>query len=324
MKTRTLILGAGIGGLSAAAELKDKQEEDFIIVDKNKELPQNFHNGLHYLHSCDFGTPFSFEFKKCILTEEIWNTKTNEFKKNATIPEMFEYSKKIMENLRHPSSIMDPGKRNEVWIPLSNSMNDLPKAYHDYIGEEKFEWNFFVKKIDTEKKIVTFNVEENLTDFISYENLISTIPIPTLYHVCGLKSPYDFKQKTIYINNYQTTNVVSNWLIVLYMSDPKFLPYRITAFNNLISMESLIDLTYEDEIVIKYLIGNLFEYDLKTKTNYKWDTGRIFGLQKLEREQMVKDFAEKNIHLIGRFAQWNGKLLIDGTILQAKELINKI
>jgi len=317
MKVKYLILGAGIGGLSAAAELKSRGETDFAVVDKCESLPTNLHNGLHYLHTSDFGTPFPFEFKKCVLTEEIWNTRTNEFKKVANLPEMFEYSKKIMENLRHPSSIMDPGKRNEVWIPLSNSMNDLLQAYHNYIGEEKFIWNFKVRKISTIIKVITDGEQD-----IEYEKIISTIPISDLYNFCQLESPYEFKQKAIYINNYIATNVVPNWLIVLYMSDPKFLPYRITSFNNIISMESLINLTYEDEIVIKYLIGDLFEYNLKAKTSYKWETGRIFGLQKQEREQMIDNFAKMDIYLLGRYAQWDGKLLIHSTIEQAKSIIN--
>lgn len=320
-KVKTLILGSGVGGISIAAELKSKDETDFLVVDKCDKLPKNLHNGLHYLHSSNFGTPFDFEFKKCILTEEIWDTRNNSFKKAATIPEMFEYSKKVMENLRHPSSIMDPGKRNEVWIPMSNNMNDLILAYYNYIGEEKFEWSFAIREIDTEKKIVTFDVGGDLVDFIKYDYLISTIPINQFYKICGFKSPYEFKQKAIYINNYETKNIVPNWLIVLYMSDPKFPPYRIAVFNNLISMESLVDLTYEDEVVIKYLIGDLFEYDLKTKTNYKWETGRIFGLQKPERIEMVDFFAKMDIHLLGRFSRWDGKLLIDSTVLQAKEMV---
>ena len=319
MKVKTLILGSGVGGLSAAAELKSKDETDFLVVDRTESLPMNLHNGLHYLHSCDFGTPFTFEFKNCILTEEIWDTRNNSFRKTATIPEMFEYSKKIMENLRHPSSIMDPGKRSEVWIPMSNNMNDLILAYYNYIGEDKFKWNMNLFELDLENKIAHFNEID-----IKYEKIISTLPINKFYEICRLKSPYEFKQKTIYINNYETKNIVPNWLIVLYMFDPKFPPYRFSVFNNLISMESLTDLTYEDEVVIKYLIGDLFDYDLKTKTNYKWETGRIFGLQKPEREEMVDFFAKIDIHLLGRFARWDGKLLIDSTILQAKEIVNKI
>ena len=95
-------------------------DEDFLIVDKCESLPLNLHNGVHYLHSNDFGTPFPFEFKKITATEEVWNPRTDTFNKVSTIPEMVEYSLKVM-GTRHPSSIMDPGNRDwDVYLPVSH------------------------------------------------------------------------------------------------------------------------------------------------------------------------------------------------------------
>ena len=311
-----VILGAGIAGLAAAAELKSKGVEDFVVIDKTPELPKNFKNGLHYLHSCP-ETPFPFEYKSIILTEEIWDTRTNIFKKQATIPEMFEYSKKVMENLRHPSSIMDPGKRTEVFVPENNNMDDLLVGYYNYIGSDKFIWNFNINKINPK------SIESNDSEIV-FEKLITTIPLNVFYQKCEIKCPYELKNKTLYITNYKTKNIVPNWLIALYMSDTKFPPYRITILNNIISMESLNELTYDDEVIIKYVIGDLFDYELWTKEKYAWETGRIFGLEKKDREQMLSEFNSLNIYPIGRFACWNGKLLIDSTVCQAKETIAKI
>src|SRR3990167_1945741 len=187
MKTNTLILGAGIGGLAAGAELKSRGNEDFIIIDKCPELPKNLHNGLHYLHSSDFGTPFPFEFKQIVRTEEIWDTRTNTFKKQATIPEMFEYSKKVMENLRHPSSIMDPGKNWESWIPESNNMDDLVEAYYHYIGKEHFMFSQKVNKITIDEK--TVYIDAPLGRCFDYEKLITTLPMKEFYKLIGLKCP---------------------------------------------------------------------------------------------------------------------------------------
>ena len=316
IKTKFIIIGSGIGGLATGAKLKAEGENDFMIIDKQTSLPKNLHNGLHYLHSLDFEIPFPFEFKKVILTEEIWDTKTNTFKKNATIPEMFEYSKKIMENLRHPSSIMDPGKKTEVWIPEKNNMDDLIEGFYNYIGKEHFVFGTCSTEIDTEKKEIIC-----LNNTFEYDYLISTIPIGKLYGLCGMKCPFELKQKTLYITNYKAENIVPNWLIVLYMSDPKFPPYRISVFNKIISMESLFELSYENEIIIKYLIGDLFDYDLNTKNTFAWETGRIFGLQKYERTEIIETFKNKDIHLTGRYALWNGKLRMDSTAKQAQEII---
>lgn len=317
MKVKTLILGSGIGGLAAGAALKANGEHDFIIVDRTPSLPMNLHNGLHYLHSSDFPKPFHFDFKKVTLTEEVWNVRKDEFTKCATLPQMFEYSKKIMENLRHPSSIMDPGKRQEVWVPESNNMNDLLQAYHDYIGEEKFIWSSDLNQINIEKHKIAFG---EMGDEIEYENCISTIPINVFEKLSGVRTGNDFKHKTIYITNYKTTNIVSNWLIVLYISDPKFKPYRMTVMNGILSMESIDPMTPDDKVIVKYHCDDLFDYDLSSENSYAWDTGRIFGLTPDERKTMIDAFAKKDIHLLGRFATWNGKTLMDSTIRDANKI----
>ena len=237
---------------------------------------------------------------------------------------MFEYSRKLMENLRHPSSIQDPGRRTEVFVPYSNSMDDLLNGFYNYIGADKFVWNNKLNNIDKENKTASFTDGTDITGIVEYEHLITTIPMPVLYNACDLKCPYELKSKTLYITNYKTTNIVPNWLIALYMSDPKFPPYRITVLNNILSMESLTKLSYENEVIIKYVIGDLFDYELSSKSEYAWETGRIFGIQKLEREEIINSFKSKDIHLLGRYSEWNGKLLIDSTIARAKEIVDGI
>ncbi len=323
-KNKYVIVGAGIGGLAAAAQLKFRGEEDFIVVDKCKDLPRNLANGLHYLHSKDIGTPFEFKFKSCPITEQIWDTRTNKFSNQATLPEMFEYSKKVMENLRHPSSIMDPGKRMEAFVPESNNMNDLLDAYYDYIGMDKFKFSMDLSSVDSESRILLFNADSLFEEKICYDYLIESTPLNKFYHLCGDAEKYPLKNKELFITNYKSENIVPNWLIVLYMSDPKFPPYRITSFNNIISMESMKSLTHEDEVIIKYIIGDMFDYKLESKSEYKWETGRIFGINKAQRNEVIEDFSKKNIFPIGRFGLWNGKLTMDTTAWQAKILVDMI
>ena len=324
MKTKYLILGSGIGGLAAGARLKEIGEHNFAIIDKCDSLPLNLHNGVHYLHSNDFGTPFPFELKKIQATEEIWDPRTDNFRKISHIPEMLEYSMKIM-GLRHPSSIMDPGNRNwDTYLPMSNNMNDLLSGYYNYIGSH-FLWGRRLRRIDAEKKEVYVGLGDNeVPEVVEYEHLISTIPLPTLYKSCYFVSENEFKNAPVHITNYKTDKIVGNWLIGIYISDPKFPPHRLTILNNIISMESIKPMTYEDEVIVKYHLERYFDYSLKTKESYTWDTGRIWGLTKEEREKVVNSFRKNNIHLVGRFARWDGKLLMDSTILQAKSVIDSI
>ena len=324
-KIKFLVLGSGVGGLAIGGDLKSKGEENFLIIDRCDTLPLNLHNGVHYLHSNDFGIPFPFELKKISATEEIWNPRTNIFKMEANLPEMISYSMKVM-GLRHPSSIMDPNNRSwDVYLPISYNMNDLIQSYYQYIGKEHFLFGENLVAIDTKHKIVTFNsTKYEGAIYYEYDYLISTIPLNILHSICGLQTDNEFKHQTVYITNYKTQNIVSNWLIGIYISDAKFPPYRITILNNIISMESIIPLTTIDEHIIKYHLEEYFDYDLQTKDTYEWTTGRIFGISQMEREKIIERFMDKNIFLLGRFGLWNGKLLMDSTIVQAHNIVNYV
>lgn len=321
MKTKYLIIGAGIGGLAAAAELKSKGVENFLVVDKSPSLPMNLSNGVHYLHSNDFGTPFPFELKKISSTEEIWDPRTDVFKKTANVSEMIDYSMKVM-GIRHPSSIMDPGSRDwETYIPLSNDMNDLLRSYYEYIGAEHLLW---------ERELGSLQISGHIAHFfggqssIEYEHLISTAPLNKFMNVCSIHCVSDFKCQPVYVANYTTNNIVANWLISLYIADKQFPPYRITILNNTMSMESIKEMTESDEHIVWYHLSRYFDYDVERGKKYCWETGRIFGLSKPERESIISSFKKNDIHLLGRFARWNGKMLMDTTILQAREIINNI
>ena len=319
MKIKYLIIGAGIGGLSAGAFLKERGEE-FVVIEKGSSVPNNLSNGLHYLHDTDFELPFQMSFKKCTLTENIWDTKTNQFTDKAMLPDLFSYSRKVMDNLRHPSSIMDPGKRECAYVPESNDMNELIVKYTEYIGEDNFIFNTTVNQIDLKKKIAVIGNGQN--DYIEYEYLITTAPLNLFIQMIGEDSTNFLKHKPLHITNYKAKNVVPNWLIILYMADQKFPPYRITCFNNIISMESLYEMTHDDEVIVKYIAGDLFDYDLDSVSKYKWETGRIFGLTREQRMKLVTELAKYNVFPVGRFALWNGKLLLNSTIRQSKAVVD--
>ncbi len=320
MKVKYLIIGSGIGGLAAGAALKEKGEIDFLIVDKAPSLPLNLGNGVHYLHSNDFGTPFPFNFKKITCVEELWNPRTDSFKKIANIPEMIEYSMKVMGK-RLPSSIMDPGNRSwNTWLPESNNMNDLLQAYYDYIGADKFLFNSALEAVNVEEKFALFSSKE----IIEYEHMITTAPLNVFHKICNIECQNEFKNNPLYITNYETKNIAPHWLISLYISDNKFAPYRITILNGTISMEAIRPMTITDEHIVHYHLSEHFDYDADSGQRYTWETGRIFGLSPMEREKIVIYFRSEDIHLLGRFSRWDGSMIMDTTILQAKEIVNSI
>lgn len=320
MKYKVLIIGSGIGGLSAAAELKSRGIEDFKVVDRTPSLPLNLHNGVHYLHTNDFGTPFPFKFQEIRSKEQIWHPVKDIWKNQADLPEINEYGIKAFD-IRHPSSIMDPGNRAwKTFIPMSNNMNDLIQAYHDYVGKEKFEWGYKLLSVDKEEKIATFE-KDGLKLTIEYENMITTAPMNTFEELFGIKIDKPLEHRTVHVTNYKTTGIIPNWLVGIYIPDMDFPPYRITILNNIISMESSHKLTQEDEYNIKYHLGKQYDYELDTKTEYSWDTGRIWGLRPWDREKVVRELVEKDIYPLGRYGLWNGKLTMDTTAIQARDIV---
>lgn len=318
----TLVVGAGIGGLSAASYLKERGMS-FVVVEKSKSVPNNLSNGLHYLHSTDFPIPFHIIFKECPLTESVWDPYQNTFKEKATLPEMFEYSRKVMEGKRLPSSIMDPGKSVTVFVPESNDMNELINGHENYIGKENFILGTAVNKIDSLLHKACINTEGGEEE-IHYKNVISTAPIKILLGMIDRKLEHEFFCKPVYITNYKTENIVPHWMTVLYIANHNFPPYRISVFNNIISMESLYEITEEKEKEIKECIGSLLDYELNTKSVYKWETGRIYGIGVPQRKEIVDSLIADDIYPIGRFALWNGRLRMDDTALQANKVVSAI
>jgi hypothetical protein len=323
-KFEFVILGSGIGGLAAGAELKRKGKDDFIILERSVCLPLNFKNGLHGLHTDRLNFPFPIQLKKIVTTETVWNPRKDEFKSRANLPDMIDYSLKVM-NLRHPSSIMDAG--NDPWqfyVPESNDMDDIPRGYGGYLGLSSFSFDSQISRIDLKNKIVEVNGEEEF----GYEKLITTIPMNLFYELTGLSAQERFGVKLInrplIITNYSALRIVPNWLIVIYISDEQFKTYRITVMNGLLSMESLFHLTPEDEAIIQYHLSRYFEYQLSSKIEYVWDGGRIWGLNRETRELIKQSLNIYGVYPVGRFACWDGKLRIDSTIEQANEVIEGI
>jgi hypothetical protein len=323
MHIKYLVIGSGIGGLSAGAELKRLGIEDFKIVDQCQSVPLNLHNGVHYLHSIDFKLPFEFEFQEIRSKEQIWHPIGNIWKNEADIPEINEYGIKAFD-VRHPSSIQDPGSRNwKTFVPLSNNMNDLLSGFYSYIGEEHFEFGAKLSSIDKEIGVAYFE-KEGSNWSMEYEFVVSTVPLNCLDGFCQIKIDKPLEHRTVFVTNYKTTGIIPNWLISIYIPDKEFPPYRITLLNNIISMESGRKLTLEDEHIIKYHLGRHYDYEIDTKNEYEWSTGRIWGLRPWERKKIMDEFNECSIYPIGRYGQWNGKLVMDSTITQAQEVINKI
>lgn len=315
----TLILGAGIGGLGAAAWAK-KHNLGFMVVEGSKELPMNMHNGVHYLHSIP-SLPYDIDLKKITLTDGILYEDKIYHEPNLEFS--LKYSEKVRE-IQHPSSIMDVGKRAEVFLPASNSMNDFLKVMYEFAGEENFTFGYWLKEIDLEDKIAYFD-KQGTKLAVHYKNIISTLPLDKFRDLVKIEelNGVDLKCNPVYITNFKVDKIVPNWMINLYIPDPNSPVYRASFLNNICSVESIRELR-NHEIYQAIETLKMFHVNEDSAEKYTWNTGKVSSISIDERLKVLDVLINHDIYPVGRFSLWNRKLLMDSTIEQAKMVVEHI
>jgi len=306
-KYKTIILGAGVAGLGAGSWLKHTKE-DFLIIEKLNEIPLNLNQGVHYLHSIP-QLPFGAELKEITLTDGVLSE--GKIRHRPELQDALQYSEKVRA-IQHPSSIFEIGKRTSVFIPKSNNMNDYIKKMIKYIGNH-FLLGQEVIEINLNKKQILVGKEN-----IEFDNLISTIPLNKFLQISNDKLFQDINFSYIPINilNFKVDKIVPNWLINLYVPDPKQKTYRLSILNNVASIESIDKIPKTEFGQIKELF-NMFHLDINGSKSYVWNQGKIVSIDIDTRMKILNHFVPLKVFPIGRFGIWNNKLLIDATINQA-------
>jgi len=320
IKINTLVIGAGAGGLGAGCWLK-AEKVPFLIVEGSDGVPHNLNNGVHYLHSIP-DLPFQADIKSILLTDGI--LEHGEIHSKPTLMHSLKYSEKVRE-IQHPSSIMDVGKETEVFMPSSNSANQLIDDMANDIGADNFMFGWWLYSLNVNDKIAVFTRNGNTECLeVGYENLISTIPLNVIrvYFNSEFINTLKLQSSPVYITNFKVENIVPNWLINLYVPERYSPVYRASILNNICSVESMKELDDRDvrnvlDMFFMFRIDGLIE-------RYTWSTGKVISINSDDRSKLVELLANKNIYQIGRFGLWNRKLLIDSTIYQAKQVVKHI
>jgi len=320
MKIKNVILGAGVGGLGAGCWMK-YYKKNFVVIERLSEVPMNLHNGVHYLHSIP-ELPFDAKLKSITLTDGVL-TKDGRIRHQPELQDALMYSEKV-RSIQHPSSIYEVGTRTSVFVPKSNSMNDYIAQMVEFIDKKNFMLGTEVASIDLNwKEIIVKNKEKEQS--IEFENLISTIPLNIFFKLAKDKefNTLNFISTPINVTNFKVERIVPNWLINIYVPDPKQKVYRMSILNNIASIESISKLEQIDYRLVKELF-KMFHICLDSPKEYSWESGKIVSLDIDTRDKIFNHFTPMGVFLIGRFGCWNNKLLIDATINQAKEVCKYI
>lgn len=314
----TLIIGAGAGGLATGSWLK-KLNVPFLVIERNAVLPLNLHNGVHYLHSYPI-LPFETDIREITLTDGILEKDGGVVHKPNLIHAL-EYSEKVRE-IQHPSSIFEVGKRDKVFMPKSNTLNELLERMYEYIGHDKFYFSSSIVKIEREKKIATIQTGDHLEEVV-YENIVSTAPLNVLTKLV-FNREMELTSTPIHIANYRLEKIVPNWMINLYVPSLTTPMYRVSILNGVCSVEFNCELLDLELASIPSDLPMFHFAESAPTEKYNWESGKVKSISKDEREKIVDELKEESVYSIGRFGLWNRKLLIDSTIIQARAVAETI
>jgi len=313
------VLGAGAGGLGAACWLKEKGIE-FMCVEGLDSVPANMHNGVHYLHSIP-SLPFDAKIKSITLTDGILFEEKIYHEPNLSFS--LKYSEKVRE-IQHPSSIMDIGKHDKVYMPENNSLNKLVEDMYENAGKENFHFGYWFKGLDLKKKSAAFEKQGELF-FVEYEQLISTIPLDRFR--ASIENEFinnlQLNCNPVYVTNFKVEKIVPNWMINLYIPNSNTPIYRASILNNVCSVESIRELKKGEQYCVREIL-EMFHLIDEDPEYYTWKTGKVLSISIDDRMKLVEKLKELSIYSIGRFGLWNRKLLVDSTINQAKLVVEHL
>lgn len=300
-----IILGAGMAGCLAGA-LNPKA----TILEANDEIP-NHHKAVLRFRDDKISRALGIDFKTVTVRKAIWF----DGKEAAPSPRMSNlYSKKVTGKI------------------LDRSINNLetvtryiaPSDFHNIVGDMCHGRITFGKRVNSigTKTISATNYPAIIRNG---EIIISTMPMPVLLEIMGVKHNQDFSHAPISVTRFEVPNCDIHQTI--YYPDHDLSIYRATLTGDQLIIESTGAIG-GDDLMAAYKSLGLQITDLiaadgsKTKQQY----GKIAPIDDDYRKMYMYNLSQEyGIYSLGRFATWKNILLDDvyDDIYAIKRLSNK-
>lgn len=189
-----------------------------------------------------------------------------------------------------------------------------------HVSKSRVSLNEPVLSIDRKNKTVTTPRRT-----ITYDNLISTMPLPKLYDVCGMdyeKNIYSWNKVLVFNLGFDTKGpeAKNNWI---YVPEDKYCFYRVGFYDNILGSDrsSLYveigfgkdDMVVPTQALLKQTLAELVsagfitpEMKLVSHHSVVMDPAYVHITQKSEIDKKLKlDFLKENqIYSIGRYGAW--------------------
>lgn len=289
IETDTLILGGGISGLMMGKLIGQhfKIVEALPRISFNIPVSYFLHNPIQWL-----STPL----EKVQVHTNCWNGEN--FYRQPTIGMMNAYSKKIAGQLVANSFKAFDNPAPHWYIPANGPAGQIIKDLFDEVGGSVI-CGAQVKSIDPVKKIV--HTSNGLK--ISYQNLISTLHLPLLLGLLGVKFDADFSSRSIFSALYNIHDPVAHDVCqVVYITDSAIKPYRATLVGPSAILESMSEHNLTDGAK---LIADIWGLKASPILQKKVMPGKFNPLPNAKRHALLGMLTSKyDIYCLGRFATW--------------------
>lgn len=231
------------------------------------------------------------------------------------------------------------GYYNGSFIYPTGGAIEYVNSINNRIDSSKIMLDTKIVKVDMTQKMVYLNTGAS----ISYDNLISTIPLPSLLKMCDIK--YDHKafswNKVLVFNlgfNKKGNNTTDHWI---YFPEKNLSFYRVGFYDNILNQDKMsvyVEIGFEKDAEInpKMWLGKVIN-DLRNENiiddrfvleDYEdiiMDPAYVHISKKsIDETKRVKDILKANdIYSIGRYGSWT-YCSIEDNIKEARELAQKI
>lgn len=290
------IIGAGLAGLLAGNILRKMQP---VIIEKSDSLPNN-HTALLRHRENKISEATAIPFKKVKVQKAICETIDGKQRITSTpnLIHMNYYSMKVTGGY-HSRSIgnLEPVER---YIAPSNFIELLSHGLDIKYGQD-----FKITKSKSKTPI------------------ISTIPMPVIANMVGVKLNFDFEYREITVLSCDICGVDIDIYQTVYFPSPTTKIYRASITGKRLIIEHIganivpqnVEWFRSDYLkeILNYsfgIISNKIYFDKVSLKNNKY--GKIKNVNSQERKDFIKYLTDKhNIYSLGRYATWRNILLDD-------------
>lgn len=292
MQTDILIVGGGVSGLAMAAVAKKNFPDKTVLIVTEESPSQDI---VFHLHRPIADLPELTDKKTIKFRSSVYTD--SGITLTPTIKDINSYAEKVFNKL----FITNCGNSPEFTI-IPVGIQDIEKHLKtDNILYGK------VTRICPSEKIAIVDGSQ-----VSYQYLISTIPLPILLDICEIANDIKFENYPFYSTKLSINS--TEMYQQLYVTSMFNNITRVTLMDDSIYIESMEEfLTEEDIELLDEVWGiNYLPNDIGNIRFKRVFPGRIRVLSNKIRKPIIHGLTEKyDIMVLGRFGSWSYKIFND-------------